>query len=111
MVCTVATMGDVSITWAIYGIGALAAGDVRWGSTGGWNVYATTMLLGGVCAAAFEWFSLATHRWTYNDYMPIVPLLRVGLWPLLQLTVLVPLSFWIACRLTKPRTEPRSELK
>lgn len=106
--CTVATLGDVVITLAIYGIAALAAGNVRWGLAGGWNVYATTMLLGGVSAASFEWFSLATNRWNYNDYMPIVPLLKVGLWPLLQLTVLVPLSFWIAHWLTRPRTAQTS---
>ena len=70
MACTVATMGDVSITWAIYGIGAFAAGNDRWGSTGGWNVYAATMLLGGVCAAAFEWFSLATCTAFLLDCVP-----------------------------------------
>ena len=100
-VCTAATLGDVVITLAIYAVGALAAGNIRWGMTGNWNVYATTILLGGVFAAAFEWFSLATDRWKYNEHMPIVPVLKVGLWPLLQLTLLVPLSFWIALWLIK----------
>src|SRR5713226_9123430 len=49
--CTVATLGDVVITFAVYGVGSLAAGQVRWGVTGKWNVYATAALLGAVNAA------------------------------------------------------------
>lgn len=96
LICTVATLGDVVITLAICGIGALAAGDLRWGTRGSWNVYLATAFLGGLCAAALEWFAQATGRWTYNANMPIVPGLKLGLWPLIQLTVLTPLSFAIA---------------
>jgi hypothetical protein len=96
LTCTVATLGDVVITLAVYGVGALAAGQIRWGMTGRWNVYAAAAILGAVCAAAFEWFSLATGRWSYTDHMLVVPVLRVGLWPLLQLTLLIPAALWIA---------------
>ena len=94
--CTAATLGDVAMTLAICGIGTLAAGDLRWGMRGNWNVYVATALLGGLCAAAFEWFAQATGRWTYNEKMPVVPGLKLGLWPLLQLSLLTPLSFWTA---------------
>lgn len=96
LTCTRATLGDVVITLAVYGVGALAAGRLGWGATRTWNVYATAALLGGACAVAYEWYSLATGRWTYNEQMPIVPVLGVGLWPLLQLTLLVPAVLWIA---------------
>ena len=99
LACTVATFGDVAITLAICGIGTLAAGDIRWGMRGNWNVYAATALLGALCAAAFEWFAQAIGRWTYNENMPVVPGLKLGLWPLLQLTLLTPLSFGIAGKL------------
>ena len=95
LTCTVATLGDVVIILAIYGIGALAAGNIRWGMIGGWNVYATASILGGVAAAAFEWFSLATGRWSYTERMPIVLVLGVGFWPFLQLMLLIPVSLWI----------------
>jgi hypothetical protein len=62
--------------------------------SGRWNVYATAALLGGACAAAYEWRALVTGRWFYAERMPVVPLLGVGLWPLLQLTLLVPLALW-----------------
>ncbi len=103
LTCTVATVGDGVITLAIYGVGALATRRLRWGLEGGWNVYATAALLGGAWAAAIKWRALAFGRWSYTDRMPIVPVLDIGLWPLLQLTVLVPLALWIATTWTRRR--------
>jgi hypothetical protein len=90
------TVGDMAITFAVYGVGALAAGQVRWGMTGRWNVYATAALLGGTCAVAVESRALASGRWSYAEAMPVVPLVGVGLWPLLQLTLLVPAALALA---------------
>lgn len=94
--CTVATLGDVVITFAVWGVGALAAGQVWWGVTGKWNVYATAALLGGAVAVVIEWRALASGRWSYTERMPVVPFLGVGLWPLLQLSLLVPATLWVA---------------
>lgn len=90
--CTQATFGDVAITMIAYGIGALAAGQLAWGRGRSWNVYGTGAVLGALFATSIEHIALAHGRWTYNENMPIVPFLAVGLWPLLQLTLLVPLS-------------------
>lgn len=95
-VCTAATLGDVAITLGICGIGALSTGRLQWGLEKKWNVYATAALLGAACAAAIEWRALAFGRWSYTDQMPIVLFVGVGLWPLLQLTLLVPIALWIA---------------
>jgi hypothetical protein len=94
--CTLATFGDVAVTFAVWGVGALAAADVRWGMAGRWNAYATAALLGGACAVAYEWKALGSGQWHYTDRMPVVPVLEVGLWPLLQLALLVPLAFGLA---------------
>jgi hypothetical protein len=99
--CASAALGDVAMTFGIYGLGCLAAGYWRWGLAGRWNMYLTGALLGGVFASAFEWYSMSTNRWTYNERMPIVPILNVGLWPLLQLILLVPSSWAIAAWWTK----------
>jgi hypothetical protein len=96
--CAAASLGDVALTLGVYGLGALAAGRPRWGAEGGWNAYAAAGLLGAVFAAAVEWKALADGRWSYTDAMPVVPALGVGLWPLLQLAVLVPASLWVAGR-------------
>lgn len=95
-ICTRATLGDVVITWASYGIGALASGQWRWGMMTTWNVYATGSVLGALAAVGIEWRGLSSGTWAYTDHMPIIPWTVVGLWPFLQLTILVPLALGIA---------------
>lgn len=97
--CTVAAAGDVGLTFVVYGLGALASGRLCWGEEKKWNFYAAAALLGAVIAIAIEWRAAAFGRWSYTEHMPVVPGLGVGLWPLLQLTVLTPLAMWIALRL------------
>ena len=59
---------------------------------GRWNIYATAAVLGLAYAA------LAAGRWSYTERMPVVPGLGAGLWPLLQMTLLPPLTFLFARR-------------
>jgi hypothetical protein len=49
-------------------------------------------------AAIVERIGISAGQWSYTQRMPIVPVLDVGLWPLLQLTVLVPAALWAAMR-------------
>lgn len=94
--CALASLGDLLVTLGICGVGSLAAGRLDWGRAGRWNVYATAALLGGACATAIEWKALAAGYWSYTSRMPLVPLLGVGLSPLLQLTLLVPAALGVA---------------
>jgi hypothetical protein len=41
-------------------------------------------------ALAVEWAALAAGRWSYSERMIVVPVLGVGLWPLLQMALLAP---------------------
>ena len=103
--CTRAALGDVAITLLIYATGALAARTLIWGFPAAWNVYSTVALLGALHAFWIERAAIASGRWTYTQMMPVVPILNVGLWPLLQLTVLTPLTLWLANRCSlAPRT-------
>lgn len=96
--CTAAAAGDVGIILGIYAASALAAGDPGWGLRGRWNIYATSALFGLAWATLVEHAALAAGSWSYMESMPMVPWLRAGLWPLLQMTLLPPLTFWIARR-------------
>lgn len=51
------------------------------------------VLIGFIVAVSIEWYALATDRWAYNVYMPIIPILAVGLTPTIQLALLGYLSF------------------
>ncbi len=53
------------------------------------------VVIGTIVAIMNEWYGLSTGRWLYSPYMPIVPMLEVGLTPMLQLGLLGYLSFQI----------------
>lgn len=96
--CTPATLGDVIITFWIYGLGALAAHSIGWGLHPRWNVYLTVALLAAVHAIWIEQAAIASGRWSYTDKMPTIPGLGAGVWPLLQLVLLTPLTIMLSSR-------------
>lgn len=53
------------------------------------------MIIGLLFAIGLERWALETNRWSYNELMPIIPLIRVGLTPTLQLGFLAFLIFKI----------------
>jgi hypothetical protein len=59
---------------------------------------------GLVIAFAIEHWALSTGRWAYKEFMPVVPLLEVGLTPLIQLGFLGYASYSIAVSLYKNTT-------
>lgn len=98
LLCTFASLGDAAVTLAIYTAVALGVRNWRWAVAGRWQAYLAAALSGGIIAVAIEKAALAASAWSYSSRMPIVPVLGVGLVPLLQLTLLVPfairLSAW-----------------
>ena len=44
-----------------------------------------SMVIGIIFAVILERFAIFTGRWAYNDLMPIIPLVKTGLTPTLQL--------------------------
>jgi hypothetical protein len=45
-----------------------------------------------------EHLALSGGWWSYSDAMPLVPGTDAGLLPFVQLTILTPLSLWLAGR-------------
>ena len=43
------------------------------------------LIIGLIFAVTLERYALDTNRWAYNDLMPIIPLIKTGLTPTLQL--------------------------
>lgn len=57
----------------------------------------------GIIIAIFnEWYGLSTGRWIYNSYMPILPIIKTGLTPTLQLGFLGYFSFKIQEYINRP---------
>ena len=94
--CTRAALGDVVIILGIYLTGALISGGLRWGLRVRSSMFATAAAVGLAYAVLVENLGLAAGRWSYTERMPMVPVLGVGLWPLLQMTLLPPIVFLFA---------------
>lgn len=87
--CSVAALADAGLTLAICGVSILLA-------RAGLPLLASSALLGAVAAVVIEKVELARGSWSYSEEMPIVPVVGAGLWPLLQLTLLVPVAIALA---------------
>ncbi len=54
------------------------------------------ILFGIVVAISLELFGLWTKRWAYAPLMPIIPFLRVGLTPVIQLGLTAYMTYYLA---------------
>ena len=106
--CFFASMGDGIILWIIYGLGWAAFGNWLWTTQpGSWQM-AFMVSVSLVMAVFIEWSALHwLRRWAYTEQMPRIPVLDVGLTPILQMLILPPLIFLLTQKLSalhKPAT-------
>lgn len=107
-ICLQATAtGDMLFMLVIYLTLALVHQDMWWPSNPKtYRLPATWILppvIGILLAVSFElWAIHVAHRWTYAATMPILPILLIGITPLLQMVIVPLLSLSIASRSTRP---------
>lgn len=97
--CTRAALGDALILVFDYWVVSAAIRRRRWITHPEWSHVAAFVGVGLLVTLLFE--GLATgplDRWEYAGTMPIIPLLGIGLAPLLQWLVLPPLLLWLVRR-------------
>lgn len=100
LVCTAASVIDAVITLGVYGLGARLTGRLQRAMSESWKVYLSFAFAGAACAVLIEKVALAFGYWSYSERMPVLPAVGTGLFPFLQLTLLLPLALWIARRLS-----------
>ena len=95
--CALASVGDAAM---IFGIVIIAAVVLRRVGSAPHEVklYATTAVIGLPVAALVEFVALHVGFWAYDPSMPTV--FGLGLFPLLQLSVLTPVALAISERLS-----------
>lgn len=89
--CVVGTIGDVVITLSVLAFLRLLKKDASRPAD-----FLGLALIGFIIAVAIEQNALLAGKWDYASTMPIIPWLNVGLVPIIQMTVLLPLSFYVA---------------
>ena len=97
-VCTRAAAGDALIALLAFLVAAAAARSRSWILRPTWRSVCVYLATGLLVTAVIERLSTMWGRWTYGDAMPVVPVIDVGLLPLLQWTVLPPLIVWFVRR-------------
>lgn len=103
-----ATLGDLALTLLAYAATAALHGPHWPLRPWRWPALLTLELVALALAIGVEWYALATGRWSYTASAPRVPFTAFSALPLMQLTLLVPLSFLLARWLTRPSAaEPK----
>lgn len=101
-----AATGDMLFTFAIYLALTAVHRDWHWLRLSQTYRHPATWILppviGILLAASFELWSVhVANHWTYAAAMPILPVLEVGITPLLQMVTIPLLSLSIASRSTR----------
>lgn len=97
--CIRATGGDVLIFLSSYWLASIMVGNRRWLMEGELKPAVILVATGLVVTIVLEWLATGPlERWVYADSMPIIPLVNVGLAPLLQWVLLPPLIMWLSRR-------------
>jgi len=94
-----AAFADTVIILALWGAMAFLINDSAWALNvrRGVVIGATGVLI----AWLIELRAFSLDKWAYDDLMPIVPWMNVGLSPLLQMIVTPLLTFWIVQKLMR----------
>lgn len=93
-----ATIGDVLYTLGAVLLVALFKKNFEWMSKVKVYDLAGLAIIGFFISLFVEYKAFAFDRWFYLDTMPIIPYLDVGLSPVVQMSVLLPLSVWLTGR-------------
>ena len=94
--CFIASLGDGVMVLLIVAAGWIIVKRINWWERPGIAGYGIMLSTGFLLAILVEWLGLQVlRRWEYSARMPLIPELRVGVAPIVQMLFLPPLTFRI----------------
>ena len=96
-----ATIGDVLYVLLGVLLVALIKRSFAWLESPHPAEYVALAIIGAFISIMVEYKGLYLGRWEYLSTMPLAPFFEIGLSPLVQMTILLPLSVWIGSRFVK----------
>jgi hypothetical protein len=97
--CIIPSFGDGIIVLMIFAIGSVVMRRVDWFDNPKLHGYILMLASGLTIAVFIEWVSVyMIGRWSYTGNMPLLPVLNVGVSPVLQMLLLPPVIFNTAAR-------------
>lgn len=100
-ICFIGTIGDVVITLFVLVFIRLLKKD----SPQTIDDFLALAIIGFIVGVAIEQNALLIGKWNYTSTMPVIPWIRVGLMPVIQMIILLPLSFYLAKLFSKKSYE------
>ena len=94
--CSLASLFDAGLTLLAFLTASLIAGGTRWFWHPETRNLAWFVGVGLACTIALEWIGQEMQWSQYSDLMPIVPIMGVGLVPIIQWLLLPPMVLKIA---------------
>lgn len=92
----IVSLKDALIVLCLYFIVGILMRNIYWGRKLNNKRLAVLLVLGGLWAIGIEYNAvIINHRWAYADIMPLLPLLNVGLLPVIQMMILPMLSIFL----------------
>lgn len=86
--CLYASFGDANIILGIFLLGALLFKDLKWPLKMRVLKFVYLLSAGAIVAVLVELYAMSTDRWGYSEIMPLLPGIKVGLVPFLQMLIL-----------------------
>ena len=94
-ICSAAAIGDSTYILLLYWVGYMITADTAWISRITPIRLWAILAVGFVVAVTMERIALLASLWQYARSMPLIPVIQVGLWPVLQLMTLPLAAFWV----------------
>lgn len=98
--CGLASLADVLMVLLLYFGFATIYNNIFWISPLQFQKIIVMVLLGGAGAILSEMWHLSIGSWAYNNSMPLIPVVNVGISPILQFMVLPLLIYFLSYRRT-----------
>lgn len=88
---------DALMVVVLYFVVGVIFKNVDWIKNPVRNNFIAMAVAGVVWAIVIEYHAVyIAGRWGYDALMPLLPILKVGLWPVLQMAILPSLAVWLA---------------
>lgn len=102
MICFWASLGDAAVILFFTALVSSWHKTFNWITDLKWEEVLVLMIFGGALAVIFELWALEFGVWDYNNKMPVVPYLQIGVFPLLQMILLPTLTIYLTGIFVRP---------
>ncbi len=109
--CILASVSDAVMVLLIYFGFALIYKNLFWADNLTWQRISMIMIIGGIGAILIEVEHISSGSWAYAKTMPIIPIVKVGLFPVLQFMVLPVIIYRLSFYCLKNLNTPKKKMK